>query len=395
MPTRIAITSTLAWAAMSIVFAGPASAEDVQITSEAISRVCAEIHHTPNVQAEAPTVGGTQEITLNCRLITANGPTIAQLSPSEVCQRLTGSTEWYRGDGTQVYCRARGEKASPEPRSFTITQEDIARACQRTHHNPQATAEPQKIGPYGLELNCRLVNQNGFTLARVSPEDVCFSKFGTREWIGIAGSASFLCKATPIAKTESDRFPNKGGGGAGGGGGGGGPGAFNDVPLTPEAMTRGCKAMHGESSSASATTLAQAPGYATRKDLIVNCNSGGGVISHTLPEFCPSLSGTKEWYVTDFGRGTWMPGENMAAAPRLHVCRGPGALQYPALSDINRYCIGKGHRYANFGITAQKPPACFDTPGAPINIAISDVCRDVHRAGPFERRGAVYFCLPN
>src|SRR6185369_12756917 len=92
VPTRIArpaTMSTLAWAAMSIVFAGPASADDVQITSEAISRVCAEIHRTPNVQAEAPTVGGAQEITLNCRLITANGPTIAQLSPGEVCQRLT------------------------------------------------------------------------------------------------------------------------------------------------------------------------------------------------------------------------------------------------------------------------------------------------------------------
>jgi hypothetical protein len=90
-----------------------------------------------------------------------------------------------------------------------------------------------------------------------------------------------------------------------------------------------------------------------------------------------------------------MPGENVNAAPRVHVCRGPGALKYPALTDIGRYCINKGHRYANYGITAQKPAACFDTPGAPINIAIADVCREVHRAGAYERRGVVYFCLPN
>lgn len=390
----------LAFAALSgLGLAGPAEAEeDVQITSEAISRVCAEIHRTPNVQAEAPTVGGAQEITLNCRLVTSGGPTIAQLSPGEVCQRLTGATEWYRGAGTQVYCRARSDEQTREPRSFTITQEDIARACQRTHRNPQATAEPPKVGPYGLELNCRLVNQDGFTLARVSPEDVCYSRFGTREWIGIAGSANFLCKATPIATNEPERWPNKGGGGAGGGGSGGGPpstGAFSDVPLTPEAMARGCKALHGEGASAAATTHAPTPGYAQRKELIVNCSSGGGIISHTLAEFCPKLSGTPDWYVTDFGRGTWIPGENVTAAPRIHVCRGPGALKHPALTDIGRYCSGKGHRFANYGIAAQKPPACFDTPGAPINIAITDVCRDIHRAGPYERRGMVYFCIPH
>ena len=62
--------------------------------------------------------------------------------------------------------------ATPTPRSFTINQDDIAKACQRTHRNPQATAELPTMGRYGLELNCRLVNQNGVTLARVWPEDI-------------------------------------------------------------------------------------------------------------------------------------------------------------------------------------------------------------------------------
>jgi len=362
--------------------------QDVQITAEATNRVCAEIHHTTSVQAEAPTIRGPQDVTLNCRLIGTGGPTIAQLTPGEVCQRLTGSPEWYRGMGTQVFCRVRpGQAAAPPPRSFNVTQDDIAQACQRVHRNPQAMADPTTVGRSGLELNCRLTNPNGVTLARVSPEDVCETKFGTREWIGIAGSTSFLCKGTPAA--QPDRLANKppvAGEAA--------TAPFNDVPLTPEAIAKGCKALHGASAEAAPTTRTPTPGYPTRLDLIINCKTGGGSVAHKLPDFCPKLSGTPEWYVTDFGRGTWMPGENVNAAPRLHVCRGPGPLQYHALADILRYCAGKGHRFGNFGTTAEKPPACFDAPGAPINVTIADVCRDVHRAGAYERRGVVYLCVP-
>ena len=80
--------------------------QDVQITNEAIIQTCTEIHHSTNVQVDPPTIGGAQGITLNCRLIGAGG-TIAQVTPGEVCQRLTGSTEWHRGMGTQVFCRER------------------------------------------------------------------------------------------------------------------------------------------------------------------------------------------------------------------------------------------------------------------------------------------------
>ena len=344
MPIRISIAavkgSAFALAVLAaIALAGPATAEeDVQITSEAISRVCAEIHHTPNVQAEAPTVGGPQEITLNCRLVTTNGSTIAQLSAGEVCQRLTGSTEWYRGAGTQVYCRPRRDRQAPEPRSFTITQEDIARACQRTHHNPQATAEPPKVGAYGLELNCRLANQDGFTLARVSPEDVCYSKFGTREWIGIAGSASFLCKATPIATTGPEQLPNKGGGGGGGGGGGPpAPGSFSDVPLTAEMMAMGCKTLHGETAAASAPTHAPTPGYATRKDLIVNCSSGGGnhlapiggILSGAIGHAGMVRHGFRPRYLA--ARRECQCGAACACLPRARCAEIPGAERYRAL----------------------------------------------------------------
>jgi hypothetical protein len=362
--------------------------QDIQITSEAISRACADIHHTPQVSVEAPTIRGPSDITLNCRLIGAGGTTIAQVSPAEVCQRINGSTEWYRGMGTQVYCRA-AAGGTPAPRSFTINQDDIAKACQRTHRNPQATAEPATVGRYGLELNCRLVNQNGVTLARVSPEDVCEAKFGTREWMGVLGSTTFVCKGTPIDTARSDGLPHKGGGGGGGGGSAGE--AFNDVPLTPDAITKGCRILHGADATAGPAALGREP--------TINCITARGPVRHTAAEFCPKLSGTGEWYLTDFGRGTWLPGETPGAAPRFHVCRGPGPLQYHALADIGRYCNGKGYRFGNYGTTANKPPFCSNGGGSLVPVTIADICRDVHRAGAHGGRGhqssgVVYLCLP-
>lgn len=375
---------------------GPAfSQQDVQVTSQDVIRACADIHHTPNVELDPPTIRGERDIVLNCRLVAAGGVTVAQVSPAEICQRMTGSSEWYRGMGTQVYCRA-GGTAAPAPRSFTVNEDDIAKACQRTHRNPQATALPTTVGPYGLELNCRLVNQDGVTLARVSPEDVCESKFGTREWMGIAGSKTFVCRATPIDTSEPQRFPNKPPGGGSGGGGGGAPAAeaFNDEPLSSETMIKGCRILHGADASAATMTHGLASGLASGPEPIINCTTSHGLASHKPAEFCPNVSGTRDWYLTDFGRGTWLPGEVPGAASRVHVCRGRGPLQYPALADIGRYCNGKGYRYANYGVMAQKPPACFNRAGAPVAISIVDVCREVHRANAHERRGVVYFCLP-
>ena len=103
------------------------------MTSEAIARTCAEIHKNPGAQADGPTTGPRGDLVLNCRLLGPGGMTLAQVSPPEVCQRLTGSQEWYRGMGTQVYCRqgAPAQQAAA-PRSFTINQEDVAKACQKT-----------------------------------------------------------------------------------------------------------------------------------------------------------------------------------------------------------------------------------------------------------------------
>jgi hypothetical protein len=391
----------LGWAALAILAAaGHAHAQqDVQITSEQINRVCAERYANQNVQAEAPTIRGPQDVTLNCRVINANGPTVAQFTPGEVCQRLTGSTDWYRGMGTQVYCRmAAGTPAEPKPRSFTINEDDIAKACQQTHRNPQATAMPTTAGPYGLEFNCRLVNQNGTTLARVSPEEICASKFGSREYMRVMGSNTIVCKGTPTQLGEGDRAPNKGGGG--GGGGGAGSGGVNDVPLTAEALTQGCRALHGADATAGPLVRAE-----VRLEATVSCTSAGGRTTYDLPQFCPHVSGTSGWYITDFGRGTFMPGEATGTAPRLHVCRGPGPLQYHALADIGRYCRNKGHRWGHYGSVGvgagtgpAASPACWDeAPGyrtVPTYITMTDVCRDVHGGSAFEARGMAYLCVP-
>ena len=184
----------------------------------------------------------------NCRLIGAAGATIAQVSPAEVCQRLNGSTEWYRGMGTQVFCRGgtAATTAAPTPRSFTINEDDIAKACQRVHGDPQATAEPITSGPSGLVLNCRMANHAGIPF--VTPEDVCEAKFGTRGWMGVAGSKTFVCQAGPSDKPAQTAKTASAADGA--------PEAWNDVPLTEEAMLKGCRALHGPDATANPLTYA-------------------------------------------------------------------------------------------------------------------------------------------
>ena len=368
-----------------------APSQDVQVTSEAIARTCSEIHKNPGAQADGPGIGPGGNLVINCRLLGPGGIVLGQVSPEEVCQRLTGSIEWYRGMGTQVYCRiatATAPAPAPAARSFTINEEDIARACQKIHRNPQATALPPKLGPSGLELGCRLVNESGVTLAQVTPEDVCETKFGVRDWVGVAGSPTFVCKG------NSTVLPNKPPAGQQDGTAAAPPsGPPNDVPLVPEAIATGCRSLYGQDATAAATS--RNPASRNALEIVVNCNTGVKVVGLPIGEFCPHVSGTPDWYLTDFGRGTWMPGEPPGAAPRIHVCRGKGPLEYPALADIGRYCKTRGYDIGNFGIMAAKAPVCANISNpAPVPADIGDVCHKMHRASTYAVRGTVYFCLP-
>lgn len=373
--TNVLARFGLAALAAGFVVNSASAQQDVQITSEAITRACIDIHHSPNAQADEPTLVGPQGITLNCRLIGGNGGfTLAQLTPAEVCLRLTGSTGWYRGAGTEVLCRAGGAAealAEPSTGSGLIAAEDIARACQRTHRNPQATAAPTTVGPYGLELNCRLVNQNGVTMARVSPEEVCELKYGVRGFVRVAGSTNFLCQRTPVALGQPESLPNKPPQGGGGGGGGKGPaGARNDVRMTPDEIAEGCRALNGAGAKAGPLTFKQ-------WEPVFECSADGKAATYTAALFCPKVSGTGDWYMS----------------PQGAVCRGKGLREYEALANVAVYCARKGHRFGNNGILAQKPPACFDTPGAPINIAIADVCRGLYGSTAFVTRSPVHWCV--
>ena len=81
----------------------------------------------------------------------------------------------------------------------------------------------------------------------------------------------------------------------------------NDVPLTQEAIIKGCRALHG--SDVTGAALSRAPrnsGMVGWFEPVIDCNTAGGVVVHKASEVCPKLSGTPDWYLTDFGRGTWM-----------------------------------------------------------------------------------------
>ena len=171
---------------------------------------------------------------------------------------MNGSTEWYRGMGTQVFCRAgrrRNARAAELHHQRRTTSPRPASASIATRRRLPIR---RRSGATGLELNCRLVNQDGVTLARVSPEDVCEAKFGTREWMGVAGSTASSARGRRRdARRESPTLPGQAGPGPlpRPGWRGEEPKAVSDVPLTPEALDRGCQALHGAGASAAPLTF--------------------------------------------------------------------------------------------------------------------------------------------
>ena len=371
-----------------VALAAPAAAQDVQITDDAVLRTCREIHRSPNVGPEAPTVG-PQGVVLNCRLIGPGGATVAQVSPAEVCERIAGTREWYRGAGLQVYCRRGATAQAAPPRASgdrAVTSVDIARACQRTHRNPQAAAEPTTVGRYGIELNCRLINAAGFTLARVSPEEVCELVTGRRDWYRGAGT-EVICRGSlaagapagpgplPAPPGPAPGGPPPGPGPGPGPGGGSAPppgGGRNDVLMTPAEVAAACTALHG------AGAISGSADFSATGDPTVTCRTGGGPRRHVAAQVCPKVSGTPGWYLS----------------PRGWVCRGPGTREFDAFGDVGRYCRDRGFKFGNNGLGARRAPACFHAPGQPSPITLAAVCEGLYGASAYEVRGSVPWCLP-
>lgn len=331
---------------------------DIEVQGSDILKVCREIHRAPQAQ-EPATLVTAQGITFNCRLINANGSTLAQVSPEDVCERLTGSREWYRGDGTQVFCAADGVKTRaarvpcPQPTDEQIHSEDVTRACQKVHRTGNASAEPLRMSVNGPEFNCRLVNSAGFTIAGVSPEQVCEVKTGRRQWC-YTETSSYCRGADYVEPINPGPNPLPG------------PGPESPGPEKPKAEETPpqpnaedilfCKPKvpGGDIVVRIKGYQKQRPGYGVLMNPLVTCGSGEGVPPEKL---CPSVTGRADWYFSANGFGV----TNGVLWPNwIAVCRGNGPRERIAHADIERVCQARGWRSANNGITAQREPVCHN-----------------------------------
>lgn len=393
------------------LWGSPAQAQDkpadIEVQGSDILRTCREIHRAPQVQ-DPSTVVTAYGTTFNCRLINASGSTLAQVSPEEVCERLTGSREWYRGAGTQVFCRADGKKTRtlpvpcPQPDDEQIFQDDVARACQKIHRTGNATAELLRITPNGPEFNCRLANSAGFTISGVSPEQVCEVKTGRRYWCHTETAA--YCRGPDYVEPEK---PAPGPAPAPGPQpapapapepGAPDPGA--DKPSTgqpsPSRKTTDATFCKPAASGAEAVVRIagwreKEPGDTTLSMPLVTCETGKNARGVPPQELCPSITGSDNWYLSADGfnvvNGLLWP--NFIA-----VCRGKGPRERIAYANIVRVCKDRGWPYGNNGILAGKEPQCFDKAFNFQPIAVDDVCRTLYGTSAWEVKGVTQWCLP-
>lgn len=376
---------------------GQQNSNDVEVRDIDILRTCREIHRAAQVQE--PTASATpQGITFNCRLVNTNGSTIAQVSPEDVCERLTGSREWYRGAGTQVFCSAAGEKVRPtptpcpQPTDEQIYPQDVARACQKVHRNNNAAAEPLRMTVNGPDFKCRLANSAGFTIAGVTPEQVCDVKTGREPWC-YTETTTYCRGADYEEPINPNPNPNP-----------------NQLPglksETPEPKKPEAGEIEGESEAKDIgfctagkpgddvvvrITGYQKPrkGYGALMTPLVTCGSGKSVLPETL---CPSITGRPDWYMSANGFKT----TNGVLWPNwIAVCRGSGPRQRIAHADIERVCQARGWRSANNGITANREPVCHDMKGGKKEpISVADICNTLFATSEWKVIGITHWCLP-
>lgn len=385
------------------VLASPAHAQqnskDIEVEGVDILRTCREIHRAP--QAQEPTAVATpQGITFNCRLVNTEGFTLAQVSPEDVCERLTGSRKWYRGAGTQVFCSADGEKVRPtpvpcpQPTDEQIDPQDVSRACQKVHRNNNATAEQLRITINGPDFKCRLASTGGFTIAGVTPEQVCEVKTGRKPWCytettAYCRGADYNEPVNPNPNPNPNPKPQ--------------PGPKSEAP-EPEKPEGGKPQGESESKDIGFCKPAKPgddvvvritgyqkprPGYGALMTPFVACGSGKGVLPEKL---CPSLTGRADWYMSADG----FKKTNGVLWPNwIAVCRGSGPRQRIAHADIERVCQARGWRSANNGIMANREPVCHDMKGGKMEpIAVADICNTLFGTSEWKVIGVTHWCLP-
>jgi hypothetical protein len=280
-----------------------------------------------------------------------------------------------------------------------VTAQDIARACQRTHRNPQATAEPTTVGRYGIELNCRLINAAGFTLARVAPEEVCEMLTGRRDWYRGDGT-QVICRGTPVALNAPGPAPAPGGPGGGGGGGGGGAGgggagggggggaASGDVPLSLAQIGSACASLHNASGATAQVK------WVHWFEPVITCQlAGAGAVTVTPEQICPRVTGATGWYVGEHGSRTGVHGLH-ESIPGV-TCRGTGPRQFIALAHIHRYCKARGFAFGNTGLSSGRSPVCAHERQPPaISFQAAAICQEQFGSAAVEARGWLHWCRP-
>lgn len=386
----------LAQVAASQAFA-QAAGNDIEVQGSDILKVCREIHRAPQAQ-EPAAIATAQGITFNCRLINSNGSTLAQVSPEDVCERLTGSREWYRGAGTQVFCAAEGAKSRaarvpcPQPTDEQIFSEDVTRACQNVHRTGNASAEPLRMSVNGPEFNCRLVNSAGFTIAGVSLEQVCEVKTGRSQWC-YTETSSYCRGADYVEPNNPGPNPLPGPG----------PGPEVPGPEKPKVEEAPPEPKAGDIQFCKPKTPGgevvvkitregeKRTGYEVIIHPMVTCGSGQGMPPEKL---CPSLTGNTAWYLSANGFRKTQHG--IIWPDWIAVCRGTGARERMAFADVPSVCKARGWLRGTNGITQNTEPLCFNTSKqagyAPINIA--DVCSTLYNSSSWKQIGINHWCLP-
>ncbi len=399
----IALLLAPLWAAPSGAQEAPV---DIQVTGADILRTCREIHRAP--QAQDPDVVVTPHgITFNCRLVNANGSTVAQVSPEEVCERLTGSREWYRGAGTQIMCDASGEKTPlvpvpcPQPTDEQILSEDVTRACQKVHGTGNASAEPLRMSVNGPEFNCRLVNSAGFTIAGVSPEQVCEVKTGRKQWC-YTETSSYCRGADYVEPVNPNPGPN--------------PvvipgpkprqetnpgGEENNTEAPQQEEIEFCKPTRpgGDVPVRIKAVRIPKPGYGfDHTPELVACADGPAMPPE---ELCQTITGNKQWYLSANGfkepKGT---GPNYAWPNFIAVCRGSGPRERLAFANHQIACEARGWQWAL--VNFERKPLCGDSNWgnrllAKDNyppIAMADVCNEQYGTSAYKTIGSTHWCLP-
>jgi hypothetical protein len=376
--------------------AGP----DPEIRSTDAMRTCREVHRATQVNEASARVTPQGGIVFDCQLVNANGSTIAQVSPEEICERMIGTREWRRGEGKQVFCLASGVKTRvvdvpcPQPLDEMMKPEDVTHACQKLNRTANVGAEKIVVTVNGPQLACRVNNANGFTISGITPEYVCEAKTGRRYWCNT--ETTVYCRGSDYVGPSPGPNPNPvilskpvspapPGPGPGGGGS-----ELPESELQPKEIAL-CKPdpVTGEYVLKVTKFVPNAPGYSiTFEPELASC----GGEPEPVASACERLTGDKGFYLSTNG---FNKKGNFLQPNFIVVCNVPGPRRRLGFANFNKMCAAKGWPLANTGVTRGISPYCGDSKKVGIEeISTAETCKMIFGTTAFTRVDVLYWCLP-